>query len=200
MEKLFEGQFPFDGQDRMVLQKVVDGHNEEEMARECLPFHLLTSVQREVLQSIAYGQSDKEIAMTYHKSSGTIRTLWLSLGRIGMPFRYKSDSQVNSHSAILALIVDGINYGYLKTKLPESVQELSLAENEVFELRLQGLAHPEIAIKRQVSLDDVGQLSSNAIHKLMGNNFFHAAAIATYLKLHGKWSVCSGKGGKIINL
>ena len=164
----------------------------KDVPSEYVPFYLLAKRVREVLQHTADGHSIEETGKLMGVSRGTIdayRHIIAGIaikGAIGGTFDndYPNQTQIT----ILALIQDGITYGYLTHKLPEEpIQPLTPSETKILDLTSQGKIKAEIAKELYFSPHIIDAQMVSIHKKLHTRNIYQAVARATYLRIHNMW-------------
>ena len=159
---------------------------------QCVPFHMLSSRQREVLQYTSDGLTTSQIAKLMIVSVDTAKRHKRNIAHIGIngasSVQLPNEYDDQTYLTVLALIQDGILNGYLTHDLPEKpVKPLTDREHEVVELVAQGKSDGEIAQQLYIETGSVKSHLNNIRKKLHAKNKLHAVARSTYLTTYNLW-------------
>lgn len=157
---------------------------------EELPFNLLTDAQQGILQQVADGYTNIEIASKNEISTATVEKHKENISAIGFFPRIKAAVENNDslsvRQTLLALIQDGIVNGYIKHDCPKASQlkQLTPVEHDTMRMVLNGMTHKQIAKERKRDVSTIEAYLQTIYIKLgLGNrrNFYRAVARYTYL-------------------
>lgn len=160
--------------------------NFEGVTPECMPYRMLTPSEQDILQHVADGYKEVEIAESLSIAAKTVEIHKRNIVDIGLRRHHGGGS---AKAILTALIIDGINSGYISHEYNgEQVQPLSNAEKVVMEEILSGYDETEMSKHLYLSRKTVEAHSSKIYTKLgLGKrrNRYHVIARYTYLNLHG---------------
>lgn len=163
----------------------------ENVPPECVPFQLLLPREKEVLQLTSEGFEPGEIGTILHITPRTVKVHRRNIRAVGYPGprdKVIKDGSDEFSIIALALIVDGINNGYIQHQLPsEPLDPLTYDEALVMDAILDGKSIKEASylLKNEVEGSVRKHLSKvREKLKIRNNNNYHLAARATFLRKH----------------
>jgi len=161
-------------------------NNFEGVAPECVPYRMISPSEQVILQHVADGYTEVEIAENLFVSVKTVEAHKRNMVALGLP---RDHGNGDTKATITALIIDGINNGYISHEHSgEQVQPLSKAEQAVMKEILSGYSEPDIS-EHLGSCRKTVEAHSSKIYTKLGlgkrRNRYHATARYTYLNLHG---------------
>lgn len=188
--KFFNMEFQFDFRLKKVDNSAmeidfsgrrVDTGNLSKIPPECVPFAMLTPVQRIVLQLASDGYTVQETADKLKIAPRTVGTHRRDITNIGDQQRPESAGS----EVILALVIDGITNGYLSHTIPEGMvyPQLTPLQSEIADMICQGLTQQVIAKKTSKGASTIEAYIDKLYKKFEVKNFYHFISRYTYLKL-----------------
>lgn len=145
---------------------------------EISPHKLLSNAQLQVLQMYADGLSRTEIADKLGILPKSVHAYTYSMSFIGA-----SKNNIHPTTAAVALIQDGVNYGYIKSpNTDRQIVKLKPHELEYIDLICQGLEGSEIRGKMGVGKRKLATTREIVLRKLKAKTLYHAVARYTALK------------------
>lgn len=153
------------------------------------PFNI-TPRQKDILQGLALGKNDPEIAKSLGLHSATVNFHKLSLIWVGAP-EQKRFSAVPVRFVVLSLIQDGLYQGYINPpELPEQSIQLKPWENEIAKAICNGhtansLSQLEYKGKQIITKEAADQNIKNLRKKFKAKNDYHFAALYTTHEING---------------
>lgn len=165
------------------------------------PLLLLDPCDRQILLLISNGLTNRKIEERVGFAKTSVERRKKRIGRIGTETTItgiKEEYEGYAHLAIIALIQDGINYGYLHHQIPKDFipTQISERENEVLANLKQGLLPKEISEKLEISQFTVRNHIESQRTKLDVRNIYHMVARATYLEVNGFGPKAENRRGK----
>ncbi len=174
----------------------------ESSAQPCAPFRFLTLRERQILQRLASGLTQRQAGDDIGLSVKTVERHVAQMGNLGVNTRLTGYMEVftpaQSRATILALIQDGITHGYLKhAPVSEPAQALTPNQYEIVHLTMQGFSNKEIAEKLHIGLSTVEKQLETTFKKLRVTDRYMLSARITYLQLSGEWEYPVSKRVKV---